>query len=118
MLWIGIVVALIGIALMLAQPLPLVILGLAVVTTGFFGRAFGRQLVGRASGAPRQGASRLDLSVRLLFRSERNGLARRLRLVPWRLARRDRAARRGHAGRARHWPAPVIAAALATSDVT
>src|SRR5258708_36853538 len=36
-LWIGIVVTLIGIAIMLAQPLPLVIVGLAVVTSGFFG---------------------------------------------------------------------------------
>jgi MFS transporter, YNFM family, putative membrane transport protein len=36
-LWIGILVTLAGVALMLARPLPLVILGLAVVTVGFFG---------------------------------------------------------------------------------
>jgi YNFM family putative membrane transporter len=36
-LWIGILIALAGIAIMLARPLPLVVLGLAVVTVGFFG---------------------------------------------------------------------------------
>jgi YNFM family putative membrane transporter len=36
-LWIGITITLAGVAIMLARPLPLVILGLAVVTVGFFG---------------------------------------------------------------------------------
>ncbi len=36
-LWIGIVATLVGVAVMLARPLPLVIAGLAIVTTGFFG---------------------------------------------------------------------------------